>query len=180
MEALIPAPAYCEVRSIIEFLNAESIAPNEVHRQLYQVYSHTRLDGQHIPCRFFAWEVFNHNPPYTRTSRPVISIFSYTLRNSCPVSVSVFRMTERWRWVSHSGSNPRAGFYDTCIQTLVPRYEKISIPEVNMLENSSTLAVSVSINLSIKLSFVSVHDPGKLTSWTCYVINSSFILGARL
>ena len=33
----------------------------------------------------------------------------------------------------------------------------VSIPKMNMLENSSTLAVSVPINLSIKLGFVSVN-----------------------
>ena len=31
MEALIPAPADCEVRSLIKFLNAQSIAPIEIH-----------------------------------------------------------------------------------------------------------------------------------------------------
>ena len=35
--------------------------------------------------------------------------------------------------------------------------KNISVPEVNMLKNSSTLAVSVPINLSIKLGFVSVN-----------------------
>ena len=44
----------------------------------------------------FSWEVFNH-PPYTRTSHPVIFIFSYISINSYPVSVSVFRMTGRRR-----------------------------------------------------------------------------------
>ena len=39
-------------------------------------------------------------------------------------------------------------FYDTGIQKLVPRY--VSVPEANKLKNSSTLAVYVSINLSIK------------------------------
>ena len=34
----------------------------------------------------------------------------------------------------------------------------VSIQEVNMLKNSSTLAVSVPINLSIKLGFVSVNS----------------------
>ena len=51
MEALIPAPADCEVRSVIKFLNAQNIAPIEFHRQLCQVYVHTRLDGQLISCR---------------------------------------------------------------------------------------------------------------------------------
>ena len=31
METLIPAPADCEVRSVIKFLNAQSIAPIEIH-----------------------------------------------------------------------------------------------------------------------------------------------------
>ena len=35
----------------------------------------------------------------------------------------------------------------------------VSILEVNLLKNSSTLAVSVPINLSINLGFVSVNDP---------------------
>ena len=35
----------------------------------------------------------------------------------------------------------------------------VSIPEVNMLENSSTLALSVPINHSITLGFVCVNGP---------------------
>ena len=50
IEALISAPADCEVRSVIKFLNAQSLAPIEIHRQLCQVYGHTRFDGQHISC----------------------------------------------------------------------------------------------------------------------------------
>ena len=52
-----------------------------------------------------------------------------------------------------------ADFYDTGIQKLVPRYDKcLKIPEVEYVENSSTrLAVSVPINLSIILGFVSVN-----------------------
>ncbi|GFU93519.1 hypothetical protein TNCV_947611 [Trichonephila clavipes] len=38
METLIFSPAASEVRSVIKFLNAESIAPIEIHRQLCQVY----------------------------------------------------------------------------------------------------------------------------------------------
>ena len=97
METLSPAPAYCEARSIIKFLNAQIIAPIKIHRQLCQVYGHTLLDGQHISCRSSGGGVFNHHPPYTRTSLPVISILSYTSRNSSPVRVSVFRMTESRR-----------------------------------------------------------------------------------
>ena len=35
----------------------------------------------------------------------------------------------------------------------------VSIPKVNILKNSSTLAVSVPINLSIKFGIFSVKDP---------------------
>jgi hypothetical protein len=34
MEAVIPAPAEYEVWAVIKFLNAQSIAPIEIHRQL--------------------------------------------------------------------------------------------------------------------------------------------------
>ena len=37
MEALIPAPADCDVWSVIKFLNAQSIVPISIHRQLCQV-----------------------------------------------------------------------------------------------------------------------------------------------
>ena len=36
MVALIPAPADCEVRTVIKLLNAQSIAPIELHRKLCQ------------------------------------------------------------------------------------------------------------------------------------------------
>ena len=87
-------------------------------------------------------------------------IFSYTSWNSCPVSVSVFRMTERRKWASHSGSNPRR-------QTSAREGYKswshgmtnVSILEANMLKNSSTLPVSVSIYISIKLGLVPANGP---------------------
>ena len=104
--APIPAPANCQVRTVIKFSNAQSTAPIEIHRPLCKVYGHTRLDGQHISCRSSAGRCLIIHP-IARTSHPVISICSYSSRNSCPVSVSVFRMTGRRRWVLHSGSNPR-------------------------------------------------------------------------
>ena len=75
MEALIPAPADVEMRSMIKFW---------MHRdQLCQVYGHTQLDGQHISCRISDGRFLIIIHPEGRTSRPVISIFSYTSRNSC-------------------------------------------------------------------------------------------------
>ena len=91
MEALIPAPANCEVRSVIKFLNAQRLEPIEIHCQLCQVYGHTWLDGQHISCRSSAGRCLIIINPIARTSRPVSLIFSYTSINSCAVSVSVFQ-----------------------------------------------------------------------------------------
>ena len=62
--------------------------------------------------------------------------------------------------MSHSGSNPWRQTSTT--QDTKAHYHNmtnVSIPEVNMLKNSSTLVVSVTINLSIKLGFVSVNGP---------------------
>ena len=49
-----------------------------------------------------------------------------------------------------------ADFYDTGDKSWSHGMTNVSIPEVNMLKNSSTLAVSVSINLCIKLDSVFV------------------------
>ena len=104
MEALIPAPADREVQSVIKFLNVQSIAPIKIHRQLCQMYGRTLLDSQHISCRSSTGRCLIIIHPIHQTSRPVISIFSYILRNSCTISVSVFKLTERQNeW--HNGSS---------------------------------------------------------------------------
>ncbi|PNF17893.1 hypothetical protein B7P43_G02234 [Cryptotermes secundus] len=51
MEALIPTPADCEVWSVIKFLNAQSIAPIEIHRQLCRVYRPNFMSKQ-MACRW--------------------------------------------------------------------------------------------------------------------------------
>ena len=55
MEALIPAPANCEVRSVVKFLNAQSIVLIEIHSQLCQVYGPYIMSNQvlHRWCRQF-------------------------------------------------------------------------------------------------------------------------------
>ncbi|KAJ4436753.1 hypothetical protein ANN_16885 [Periplaneta americana] len=56
MEALIPSPAACEVRSVIKFFNAQRIAPIEIHRQLCQVYGPKIMSKQMVRrwCRQFS------------------------------------------------------------------------------------------------------------------------------
>ena len=62
--------------------------------------------------------------------------------------------------MSHSGSNLR--WQTSTIQGFKSwshGMTNVSVPEVSMLKNSSTLAVSVPIDLSIKLGFVSINSP---------------------
>ena len=149
MDDLSPTPSDCEMRSVINCLYAESIAPIEIHRQLCQIYGHTWFDGQHNSCISSAGRyiiIFHH---ISRTSRPVIYTFSYTSKNSCPVSVNVFRLTDRRRWVLQWFESQAADFCDSGYKRLSHGMTKILIPEVNMHKNSSILPVPASINLSI-------------------------------
>ena len=52
-----------------------------------------------------------------------------------------------------------ADFHDTGYKSWSHGMTNVSMPEVNTLKNSSTLAVSVPINLSIKLGVVYVNGP---------------------
>ena len=104
LEVLIPTPADCEVSSVIKFLNSQSTASIEI-RQLWQAYGYTRLDDQWISYRSSIGRCLIIIHPIARTSRPMISIFFYPSKNSCPVSVSVFRMTGAD--ACHDGSNLR-------------------------------------------------------------------------
>jgi hypothetical protein len=56
MEALIPAPADSKVWSVIKFLNAQSIALIEIHRQLCLVYGPNVMSKQMVRrwCRQFS------------------------------------------------------------------------------------------------------------------------------
>ncbi|GFY04040.1 uncharacterized protein TNCV_1198181 [Trichonephila clavipes] len=56
METLTPSPATCEVWSVIKFLNAQSIVPIEIHRQLCQVYGPNIMSKQMVRrwCRRFS------------------------------------------------------------------------------------------------------------------------------
>ena len=62
--------------------------------------------------------------------------------------------------MGQTGSNPRQQTSTTQgYKSWSPGVINVSISEVNMLKNSSTLAVSVPINHFLKLGFVSVNGP---------------------
>ena len=104
--------------------------------------------------------MFNHHPPYSPDLAPSDFHLSLHLKkfltgqrqrfqNDREVEVSVTQ------WFQ----SQTAEFYDTGYKSSSYGMTKVSIPEQNMLKNSSTLAVSVPINLSIKLGFVSANGP---------------------
>ena len=64
--------------------------------------------------------------------------------------------------MSHSGSNHwRQTSTTQGYKIWSQGMTNVSIPKMNMVKNSTTLAVSVTINISIKLGFVSVNGPGE-------------------
>jgi len=48
MAALIQSPAKCEMRSVIQFLNAKGERPAEIHKQIVAVYGNIMIS----PCFF--------------------------------------------------------------------------------------------------------------------------------
>ena len=97
LEAAFPAPANYEVRFLIKpFRTSGAGCLVPVLSCCTITLGNTRLDGLHNCCRSKARRCLIIHP-IARISRPVLSIFSYKSRNSCPVSVNVSRMTERRR-----------------------------------------------------------------------------------
>ena len=121
MEALIPAPAYCEVRSVIKFfliterradLNSSSTVPG--------LWPHTARRSTHL-LQEFSWDVFIH-PPYIPDLAPsIFHIFLYLKKfpsgqrqNDREAEMSVTQ------WLQPQA----ADFCNTGIQKLVSRYDK--------------------------------------------------------
>jgi cytochrome c-type biogenesis protein CcmH/NrfF len=45
MDTIIAAPASCEIRAVIRFLNAEGQSTAEIHRRLCRVYGDNIMSG---------------------------------------------------------------------------------------------------------------------------------------
>ena len=149
MVALIPAPADCEVRSVMTYLNAQSIAPIEIHHQLCQ---------QSFPA-----------PCCTKLSRSICcsencspggcqsNLHQNTKQSACisidkcgPLFLHLkkFLSCQRQHFqndrvseiVSQSSYNPRRQTSTTQGYKSWPHgMTNVSILEVNLLKNSSTL-----------------------------------------
>ena len=74
MELTLAAPARCEVRAVIQFLNAKGVIPIGIHRQLTEVYGESCMDAKNVRkwCReFTAGRTEIHDEE--RSGRPSIS-----------------------------------------------------------------------------------------------------------
>jgi len=74
MELPLSAPARCEVRAVIRFLNAKGVKPIEIYRQLTEVYGESYMDVKNFRkwCReFTAGRTEIHDEE--RSGRPSIS-----------------------------------------------------------------------------------------------------------
>ena len=125
----------CEVRSVM-FLNIQSIAPGLLP---YITQWSTLL------LQEFSWEVFNHNQPQSLDLKPSDFNLFLHLKEFLSGSISIFRMTGGDECHS-SFQSQAADLYDTGYRSWSHRLTDVSILEVNMLKNSSTLAISVPIN----------------------------------
>jgi histone-lysine N-methyltransferase SETMAR len=142
MEALIPAPADCEVRSVIKFLNALQNLRRTIQNKLRGMLSagfvflhdnarpHTARRTASL-LQVFSWEVFNH-PPYSPDLAPSdfhlflhLKKFHQRFENDREVEMVVTQ------WFKSQA----ADFYDRGIQKLVGM-TNVSIPVANMLKNS--------------------------------------------
>ena len=124
VENLIPAPAECEVQSVIKFLKikwrrALSAGVVLLHDN---ARPHTARRLTHL-LQDFSWEVFNHPPHNLDVAPSEFHLFLHLkkfisgqrFQNNREIEMSVIQRLQ----------SQEADFYDTGIQKLIPRYDKM-------------------------------------------------------
>ena len=95
MKAVVSATSDSEVGSTIKILNAQRIAPTEIHCQLSQVNDHTRPDST-VNTSPAGVRLGGVQSSSTRMPGPRAQLFP-SFHATQEIPVSVFRMTERQR-----------------------------------------------------------------------------------
>ena len=106
------------------------------------LWPHTTQQLTHL-LQEFDWEVFNYHPPYSPDLAP--SNFKLFLH------LKKFLSGQHKRFQNDREAEMSVTVVSIPGGRLLRHRIQMSIPDVNMLKNSSTLAVSVPINLSITL-----------------------------
>ena len=168
LHAVIPAPADCDQ----VFERKERSADRKSSSALPGLWPHTALRSTHS-CRSSAGKVLNHSPPYSPDLAP--SDFHLFLH------LTKFLFGQRQRFqndreaemsVTQWFQSQAADFYNTGYKRWSHGMTNVSIPEANMLKNSSTLGVNVPINLSLKLGSVSENVPRILLCGRAHLRNT--------
>ena len=95
--------------------------------------------------------MFNHQPPYSSNLAPSdFLLFLHLKRFLSGQRQSLQNDRQAEMSVTQWFQSQAAEFYDTGIQKLVPRYDKCLNFGGEYVKNSSTLAVSVPVNIYIK------------------------------
>ena len=125
MEALIPAPGDCVVLSVIKLLNVQSIAPIEIvscANSNFPLFSRSLLPKfvRKLCAKWAPKQLApEHKAKCKGSALTIVVLLFLHIKKSFSANVSVLRMTERRRWLSHSGSFQfhAAEFYDTRVQS---------------------------------------------------------------
>ena len=159
VEALIPTPADCEVRSLIKVLKNKQRGMRNAGVVLLHdnVRPHADRRLTHV-LQEFSWEVFNH-PPYS----PDFALSDFHIF----LHLKKFLFGETQRFKNDRGEDgchivfqtQTADFCDTGYKSWSYGMTNVSILNMNMLKNISIHAVCVPVNLSVKLGLVSVNRP---------------------
>ena len=130
MEALIPAPANCEMHFVIKFLNAQSIVPIEIHCHLCQVYGPNFISKQMVRrwCRRFTaghpslrttlWSLCGNLVPSDFHLLSHLKKFLSDERQHFQNDTELEMNVTKWF------QSEVADIYDTRTQKFVPRYDK--------------------------------------------------------
>ena len=146
---MVNAERYCETLQKLRWAvqnKRRGILSAGVVFLLDNAWPHTARRSKHL-LQEFSWKMFNHLP-YSLDLAPNDFHLFLHLKKFLSGQLHRFQNNRKedmfaTQWFQSQASD----FYDTGIQIWSHGMTNISVPEVNMLNNSSTLAVSVPINL---------------------------------
>jgi hypothetical protein len=146
MSTKIENPASCEMRSVINFLNAKNVRPDEIYRQVCEVYGENAMsDGMVRWCRMFSEGRTNvHDDDDDGSGRPSLvttslldqvkekirenRIFTFLVLLKRFLAAERFSSDDEVKTaVQHWVKTLAADFFDEGIQKLVPRYDRCLI-----------------------------------------------------
>ena len=156
MEALIPVPTDCEVRSVIKVLKNKRSGMLSACVVFLHVNArpHTARRSPHL-LQEFSQEVFNHPPDSLDLAPSDIHLFLHLQKFLFGQRQRFQNDREQEKSVAQWFRSQAVDSYDTGMQKLVPRYDKCLNSRGEYVEKQLSTCCTVLINCFIKLGFVS-------------------------